>query len=70
MSIYDAGKAKATATLTAPSGTKTVSRQIVVTGRLTLPYAEAPAGSPAGASCCPGAGSAGRWPLMYWLAFA
>lgn len=28
--IYDAGKAKATATLTAPSGTKTVSRQIVV----------------------------------------
>jgi hypothetical protein len=28
--IYDAGKAKATATLTAPSGNKTVSRQIVV----------------------------------------
>jgi hypothetical protein len=28
--IYDAGHAKATATLTAPSGTKTVSRQIVV----------------------------------------
>jgi len=28
--IYDAGKATATATLTAPSGTKTVSRQIVV----------------------------------------
>jgi hypothetical protein len=28
--IYDAGKAKATATLIAPSGTKIVSRQIVV----------------------------------------
>jgi len=28
--IYDAGKAKATATLTAPSGTKSVSRQVVV----------------------------------------
>lgn len=28
--IYDAGQAKATATLTAPSGTKTTSRQIVV----------------------------------------
>jgi hypothetical protein len=28
--IYDAGKAKATAKLTAPSGTTTVSRQIVV----------------------------------------
>jgi len=28
--IYDAGKARATATLVAPSGSKTVSRQIVV----------------------------------------
>jgi len=28
--VYDAGKAKATATLIAPSGNQTVSRQIVV----------------------------------------
>ncbi|MFL6130156.1 MAG: hypothetical protein ACJ73E_13970 [Mycobacteriales bacterium] len=28
--VYDAGKATVTATLTAPSGTKTVSRQVVV----------------------------------------